>query len=119
MKTIGWIFPAVMIILIGCSKKNKNISETDDAYVEKPYDTTAVDSFSSGAISVDVAERIRMSSQKYRDSVKQVLLKQEEERKQKEEKDRLEKAAKEALEKDQKKAAEQQKSQSASENNPQ
>jgi len=119
MKIIGWIFPVVMIMLIGCSKKNKNISNTDDVYVEKPYDTIAIDSFSSGAISVNVAERIRMSSQKYRDSVKRVLLKQEEERRQKEEKDRLEKAAKEALEKEQKKAEEQKKMQSASENNPQ
>lgn len=116
MKTIRWMFPVVMIILTDCAKKNKNISETNDVYVEKSYDTTAVDSFSAGAISVDVAERIRMSSQKYRDSVKQVLLKQEEERKQKAEKERLEKAAKEALEKEQKKAAEQQKSQSAPEN---
>lgn len=35
-----------------------------------PYDTVAVDSFSAGAISVDVAAQIRMSSQAYQDSLK-------------------------------------------------
>jgi hypothetical protein len=35
------------------------------------YDTTAVDSFSNGAVSVDIARKIRMSSPQYLDSVKQ------------------------------------------------
>jgi len=85
--------------MINCSKKRQpNYSE--NVMPEAKYDTTAVDSFSQGAMSVDVAERIRMSSQKYRDSVKLVILKQEEERKKKEEQDKLEKAAKDALEKE-------------------
>lgn len=88
------VFLLSFVVFFSCSKKNKNISENEAVFVEKPYDTTAIDSFSNGATSVDVAERIRMSSQKYRDSVKQVLLKQETERKQK--------AAKEALEKERK-----------------
>ena len=97
---------AIFLLLIfgiafSCGKKEEALPYPDE-YIETKYDTTAIDSFSDGAISVDIAERIRMSSQKYRDSVRQVLLLQEEERKKKEEQEKLEKLAKESLEKEQK-----------------
>lgn len=45
-----------------------------------PYDTIAKDSFSAGAVSVDIARRIRMSSQVYQDSMREVRKKMEEEK---------------------------------------
>ncbi|WP_294301105.1 hypothetical protein [uncultured Chryseobacterium sp.] len=84
-------------LLLSCSKK-----EPADLYpADSPkadYDTTAIDSFSNGATSIDVVRQIRMSSQKYRDSVKEALKLQEQEKKLKEE-----------LEKDNKKKAEEEK----------
>ena len=64
------------------------------------YDTTAVDSFSTGAVSVDIARKIRMSSPQYLDSVKQARKLQEEENKLKAE---LEKETKAKQEEEKKK----------------
>ncbi|MGE4512247.1 MAG: hypothetical protein AB7E26_00305 [Chryseobacterium sp.] len=80
MKNLFFVFFVFTIVVVSCSKK-----EPQDFYpAENPkanYDTTAVDSFSSGATSVDVARQIRMSSKKYQDSLKEVLKLQEQEKK--------------------------------------
>jgi hypothetical protein len=80
----AFVFSAVAL---SCSKK-----EPADLYpADSPkadYDTTAIDSFSNGATSIDVAREIRRSSQKYQDSVKEALKLQEQEKKLKEELDK-------------------------------
>ncbi len=85
-----------------CSKKKPASTLNEAAYIETPYDTTAIDSFSSGAVSVDVARQIRMSSKKYLDSVKKakdsmklVFQIQEEERKKKEAEEKIKKETEE------------------------
>ncbi|MCS3867537.1 putative Holliday junction resolvase-like endonuclease [Chryseobacterium ginsenosidimutans] len=70
-----------------------------------------MDSFSDGATSVDIVEQIRMSSQKYQDSVKEALKLQEQEKKLKEE---LEKENKKKAE-DEKKKTDEEKKQKVSE----
>lgn len=103
MKNLCCLLFVLLISAVSCSKK-----EPQDLYpADSPkasYDTMAVDSFSTGAISVDVAEQIRMSSQKYQDSVKEALKLQEQEKKIKEE-----------LEQENKKKAEEEKKQKISE----
>jgi len=106
MKNLFFILLISLISAVSCSKK-----EPQDLYPsESPkasYDTMAVDSFSAGAVSVDVAEQIRKSSQKYQDSLKEALKLQEQEKKIKEE-----------LEQENKKKAEEEKKQKASESTP-
>ncbi|MCU7617456.1 hypothetical protein NZ698_09620 [Chryseobacterium sp. PBS4-4] len=66
--------------LIACSRKEPaNLDQTQA--LQPHYDTTAIDSFSAGATTVDIVRKIRMSSQKYQDSVKEAIkLEQEEKR---------------------------------------
>ncbi len=94
-------------LLISCSKK-----EPADLYpADSPkanYDTAAIDSFSNGATSIDVVRQIRMSSQKYQDSLKEAQKLQEQEKKLKEELDKENKKAEE-----QRKAEEKNKSKTA------
>lgn len=86
------VFFLLLSLAVSCSKKQvQSIPLSENDSKPAPYDTTAVDSFSAGAVSVDVARQIRMSSKKYIDSVKKakdsmklVLQIQEEERKKKE-----------------------------------
>jgi Mg-chelatase subunit ChlI len=99
------------LLLTGCSKKES--VNTDTVQELRPhYDTTAIDSFSDGAISVDIAEQIRKSSVKYQDSVKEALRLQEEEKKLEEE---LEKENKKKQDEEKKKAEEEKKQQKAAE----
>ena len=92
-----------LLFIFSCSKNTVDqslITEENSAIL--PYDTIAIDSFSAGATSVDVARKIRMSSQKFQDSLMQVKLKNAEEqllKKEKDEKLNLEKKAAEALKK--------------------
>lgn len=106
MKNLFFVFFVFTIVVVSCSKK-----EPQDLYPEESpkanYDTTAVDSFSSGATSVDVARQIRMSSKKYQDSLKEVLKIQEQEKKIQQE-----------LEKENKKKAEEDKKQNTAETTP-
>lgn len=92
------------VFLIACSKHEP--ADTDQAHAIQPhYDTTAIDSFSAGATSIDIVRQIRMSSQKYQDSVKEAIkLEQEEKRIEAE------------LEKEDKKKQEEEKKQKAKEN---
>lgn len=46
----------------------------EESYVEMKYDTTAIDSFSNGAISVDIAAKIRRSSVAYQDSIRKAQI---------------------------------------------
>lgn len=79
----------VGVTFISCSKEEQNAKlQSPEVQVHAPYDTTAIDSFSNGAISVDVAERIRMSSKKYQDSLQQIAKQLEDEKKLKEEVDK-------------------------------
>lgn len=98
------------ILCTACSKK-ESPGFAAEQEVSIKYDTTAVDSFSTGAVSVDIARKIRMSSPQYLDSVKQAKKLQEEENKIKAE---LEKENKAKLE-EEKKKAEAEKKQKASE----
>lgn len=68
------------LMLIYCSKKDPQIDNTAQTIAPK-YDTTAIDSFSAGATSIDVVQKIKMSSIKYQDSLKQVLEQEKEEAK--------------------------------------
>lgn len=68
-----------VVLLLSCSKRET--VAVDNMNTEKlHYDTTAIDSFSDGAVSVDIARQIRMSSQKYKDSLREVAKIQQEEK---------------------------------------
>lgn len=94
----------ICVFLVACSKREP--ANIDQAQALQPhYDTTAIDSFSAGATSVDIVRQIRMSSQKYQDSLKEALkLEQEEKR------------IAEEVEKEVKKKAEEEKKQQAKDN---
>ena len=96
----NFCFLLLLISIVSCSKKKSQHTDYESVYIEPKYDTIAIDSFSNGAVSVDIAQKIRTSSVKYQDSLKQVLLLQQEEKKIKEAQEKLEKSAKDALEKE-------------------
>lgn len=102
MKNLFFLFITVTGIVFSCSKK-----EPADLYptesLRANYDTAAVDSFSNGATSIDIVRQIRMSSQKYQDSLKEAIKLQEQERKIKQE---LEKENKKKTEEEKRKADE-------------
>ena len=69
------------ILMISCAKENQKNQHSDPVVSAiPPYDTVAIDSFSAGATSVDVARQIRISSLQYQDSLKQIQKKLEEEK---------------------------------------
>lgn len=99
-----FIIFTLLSLLISCGKSG----ETNDFYVEEsspipPYDTIAIDSFSKGATSVNIARQIKISSQQFQDSLKEAQKKLEAEKLLKKENDEKEKAAKK-LEDEKKKA---------------
>lgn len=106
------IFSAILLILIFSACSNKEPVSVDNSQDLKPdYDTTAIDSFSAGATSEAVIMKIKMSSQKYQDSIKEALkLKAEEKRiteeLEKENKKKQEEEKKKANEEKQNKASE-------------
>lgn len=99
------IFLLIIIIsFYSCSQKNnENAAYPDADIAETKYDTTAIDSFSNGAISVDVAAQIRKSSFAYQDSVKQALQKEKEAKLEAEQKTKAENETKEAAKKEKEK----------------
>ena len=105
MKNLLFAAFIFLVLIMSCSKK-----EPADLYpAENPkanYDTTAIDSFSNGATSVDIVRQIRISSQQYQDSLKEAIKLQEQEKKLKEE---LEKENKKKADEDKKKAEEEKK----------
>ena len=71
----------ILFFLFSCGKNTQDdvvISSKESAIA--PYDTIAKDSFSAGAISVDIARQIRMSSPQYQKKKKKKRKKMEEER---------------------------------------
>lgn len=75
------------LFLTACSKKESpGFGAEQDVKIH--YDTAAVDSFSNGAVTVDIARKIKMSSPEYLDSVKQAKKALEEEQKLKAELDK-------------------------------
>lgn len=75
------IFFASFLLLFSCGKKTAHSENIEQPVSSSPpYDTIARDSFSPGAISADVAKRIRMSSRIYQDSMLEVRRKLEEEK---------------------------------------
>jgi len=100
MKNILPAFFILIMLFTACSKKESPGFGTEQE-IRMNYDTTAVDSFSNGAVSVDIARKIRMSSPQYLDSVKQAKKLQDEENKLKAE---LEKEKKVKQEEEKKKA---------------
>ncbi|ATN07116.1 hypothetical protein EGY07_21280 [Chryseobacterium indologenes] len=100
MKNLLFAVFIFSVLFTACSKKESS-GFAAEPEVKTHYDTTAIDSFSNGAVSVDIARKIRMSSPKYLDSVKQAKKAQEEEKKLK---DELDKENKKKLEEEKKKA---------------
>ena len=78
MKNVIFASLILSSFTLACSKREPVVDTAQELKLK--YDTTAIDSFSPGAISVDVARQIRMSSQKYQDSLKEVLKLQQEEK---------------------------------------
>lgn len=99
----------ISLFLMACSKK-ETPGFAADQDIKIHYDTAAVDSFSAGATSIDIVRQIRMSSQKYQDSIKQAEKLQKEEQKLKEE---LDKENKKKQEEDKKKTEAEKKNKTA------
>ncbi len=109
MKNLLFAAFIFLSLVISCSKKEPaDFYPTDSA--KASYDTTAIDSFSNGAISVDIAKQIRMSSRQCQDSVKEALKLQNQENKLKEE---LEKENKKKADEEKKNADEEKKRKAA------
>lgn len=70
-----------LLFLISCGKESaKQRLVVEENTSIPPYDTIAIDSFSNGATTVDIAARIKISSRRYQDSLRQIKLKNDEER---------------------------------------
>lgn len=109
MKNLVFAILTFIVLFTACSKKEP-VNLTADESVKLHYDTTAIDSFSKGAISVDIVRKIKMSSQHYQDSLKEALKLQAEEKKIKTE---LEKENKKKLDEEKKKSDEEKKKKAA------
>ncbi|UFK96655.1 hypothetical protein [Kaistella faecalis] len=108
-----------LVLMISCGKEPGKAAATVQENPVAPYDTAAVDSFSVGATSIDVARRIRISSLKYQDSIKKISAQIEEEKilkKAKEEKEKADKKSAEEMKKRESEKAKKEKSASQSEN---
>ena len=108
------IFFVLFTVLFSCGKDAVQIVPAEKEIATVPYDTTAIDSFSVGATSVDVARQIKISSLKYQDSLKKIAVKVEEDRllnKTQEEKEKLDKKLAEEKKKQEKAKKEKQNSQ--------
>lgn len=74
------IAAVLLLFLISCGKnKIEQQPSAKENSAIPPYDTVAVDSFSQGATSIDIARKIKMSSAKYQDSLQKIKIKIEEE----------------------------------------
>lgn len=100
----------LLLLIISCEKKEGETNlDTDENSTVLLYDTIAKDSFSAGATSVDVARKIRISSKKYQDSLRENLKKIEAEKLAKKEAEEKEKVTKK-MEEEKKKREEESKS---------
>lgn len=103
MKNFIFGIVCLSITAFSCSEKPDTSAMAAVDESKAPYDTTAIDSFSSGATSVDVVRQISISSQRYQDSLKAAIKLQEQEKKITEE---LEKENKKKAEEEKKKFSE-------------
>lgn len=109
MKNLVFIILTYLLLCTACSKKEPvNLDTAQEVKVH--YDTVAVDSFSAGSTSIDVVRKIKMSSQRYQDSIKEVIKVQTEEKRIKEE---LNKENKKKQDEEKKKADEEKKKKAA------
>lgn len=81
------LFILLPFVLWSCSKQEAEQGE--DVYIQPKYDTTAIDSFSVGATSVNVASEIKKSSKVYQDSLLAIAKAQEAELKKKKREDSI------------------------------
>ena len=79
MKNVFVFFLLLLIISCGQKETDKEVLVQENSAIA-PYDTTAIDSFSTGATSANIALQIKISSQQYQDSLKDVLKKIEAEK---------------------------------------
>ena len=72
---------SLLLLIISCGQKetDKEVLVQENSAIA-PYDTTAIDSFSTGATSANIALQIKISSRQYQDSLKDVLKKIEAEK---------------------------------------
>ena len=99
-------FSFLLISIFSCSKNNNENSLDEETYTPPKYDTMAIDSFSSGAVSVDVAAQIRQSSVAYQDSIAKVKIAEELAKKELEIKQKAEALEKDKVEAEKKKLKE-------------
>ncbi|MEC5158705.1 hypothetical protein [Chryseobacterium sp. MP_3.2] len=78
MKLFSFFLLLLMIISCGNDPSEEPV-KLEEKSAMLMYDTVAIDSFSQGATSVDVARKIRISSQLYQDSLNAVQKKQKDE----------------------------------------
>lgn len=65
----------VFLVFTACSKEPEAVTpEAETVTAKAPYDTTAVDSFSAGAATRNIAQQIRRSSKTYQDSLRKIVL---------------------------------------------
>lgn len=95
-----------ILYLFSCSKKNVENNLDSEAYTPTKYDTVAVDSFSTGATSVDIAAQIRRSSIAYQDSARKQKIATDIAAKELEDKRKMETLEKEKLAAEKKKEGE-------------
>lgn len=79
MKNVFVFFLLLLIISCGQKETDKEVLVQENSAIA-PYDTTSIDSFSTGATSANIALQIKISSQQYQDSLKDVLKKIEAEK---------------------------------------
>ncbi len=70
----------IVFAAFSCSKKSVAEEGFSKESIAPKYDTLPIDSFSTGATSVDIARKIRISSQKYQDSLRDIRVKIEQEK---------------------------------------
>ena len=78
MKKFFGIF--VLILTFSCSKDTIVQEDFSKESLAPKYDTLPIDSFSTGATSVDIARKIKISSQKYQDSLREIRVNLEKEK---------------------------------------
>jgi hypothetical protein len=71
MKKVFFLFLCLCLISCGKNSSEEPLLMEENTAVAK-YDTLAIDSFSQGAVSADIAHKIRISSQSYQDSLREV-----------------------------------------------
>lgn len=96
----------LIMFIFSCSKKKDENNFNEEKYIPAKYDTVAIDSFSTGAISRDVAAQIHRSSVAFQDSLLKAKVAAEIVKKNLEDKKKLEDVQKKKIEDEKKKVTE-------------